>query len=70
MPVSDEDLAAAAAEAARPRTCPECYRLYGSAAAFQVHRDRGQCIPGDTAYGQLVLIDGVLVLSWSDAARS
>ena len=62
------DEAKAVAEAMKPKGCTGCGGIYGTAGAFQVHRDRGQCLAGD-ACGQLVQIDGVWFLPWSDAAR-
>jgi hypothetical protein len=54
------DLAAALAAARAPQSCRHCGRLFiGS--AFGVHRDDGECLPGD-ACGQLEQRDGVWVM--------
>lgn len=58
-------------EALRPRGCPRCGLVFGSAAAFTVAHDPnwpGGCLPPGAA-GQLAEVDGVWVLPWSDAAR-
>lgn len=62
---------AAVAEALRARGCGSCGGVFGSAAAFTVHRERdwpGGCLPPG-ALGQLAEVDGVWVIPGSDAAR-
>jgi hypothetical protein len=64
-----EALAAAVADARRPRSCPDCGETYMGSSAWTVHRDDGQCL-GSDAYGQLVRRpDGAWALLGSDAAR-
>jgi hypothetical protein len=58
-------------EALKPRGCGTCGLVFGSEAAFTVHRDAGWpggCLPPGAA-GQLAERDGVWVLPWSDAAQ-
>jgi len=43
--------------------CRSCGRTFANAASHAIHRDGGQCLP-DTAYGQLVQVDGVWDSAW------
>lgn len=51
--------------ASAPQGCSRCGRLFETPAAHTIGHEGGRCLP-DTAYGQLVLIDGAV---WAEAWR-
>jgi hypothetical protein len=59
---------AAIEAASRPRSCPDCGRLFIGSAAFTVHKDPTEGCLGDGARGQLELIDGAWRMPGSDTA--
>jgi hypothetical protein len=55
--------AEAIAAASAPQGCSRCGRTFATPAARQIGHENGQCLP-DTAFGQLVLLDGVWCEAW------
>lgn len=58
------EMAEAVSDAERDCECNACWRRFEGLAAFQIHADRGTCLP-DGAHGQLVqLRDGRWAERW------